>query len=443
MTALTVQASILPHQQLPKGDWWMWILYGGRGIGKTWRISSWLVQQALKYPGTNWGAVGKTWGETRRILAEGPSGIKAFVMDNGLEPLLLGGKWERAYNRSYPMELKFANGSIIQFGSADTPSSLRGLNLHGCGVDELFFWPEESFQTLKYAVRLPLPDGTPARVLAGSTPDGCNWAYDAFVEKAPQPGIRFIGGTEYPPEKVPSTFDNPHLDAGFVQSLRDTFEGTDFGQQEIFGAFLSLKGAIYTLDPNVHTRNGLAEAEPDFIWPESPEMCDAVIAGQDLGSVHNSAFVVLARPKGQTRWCVVAEVVKPANTEEDWSYAIKHAVEYWRPTRIWSDSNFPQTTRMQLQRGYPVKHTTKNAESVTDGIREVQRQLSAQALAVDAEACPELWKELKSYRWATDRNGEPLHPERPVKRNDDATDALRYAIYGGVMRRKKGLRIRG
>jgi phage terminase large subunit len=43
-----------------------------------------------------------------------------------------------------------------------------------------------------------------------------------------------------------------------------------------------------------------------------------------------------------------------------------------------------------------------------------------------------LLREMASYKWEVDKNGDIATPERPVKQNDDAVDALRYAIFSHV-----------
>ena len=424
-----VRLSILPHQRVPAGDWTLWLLYGGRGLGKTWRLTSWVTNQALAYPGTRWRAVGRTWSEVKEIFAEGSSGIRAYIYANGLEAALLGGEWEKAFT-SQPgnMRVKFANGSQIVFGSAEKPDALRGGNYHGAIADELAFWTREAYANLRFAVRLGLPDGKPARIVAATTPDGENWFYEDFVKAAPQEGVVFIGGSETPPEKPPSTFDNPHLDDATTRMFRNLYDGTDLGEQELYGSFLSLRGAIYKgLTIAGHTR------QPGAPWP-TPDSADEVIAGQDLGTEHPSGLVVLARV-GDV-WHVVEEVVRPAATEADWHAAISPTLDRWRPSRIYSDRNFPQTTTAQQRRGLPVVLADKSTGSVLDGIRATQHLISANRLVIDSETCPHLWAELRNYRWATDRDGNPLVPERPVKSKDDAADALRYAVYSISAKRK-------
>lgn len=428
MAERLIVSQLLPHQVAPDGDWTTWLVFGGRGIGKSYLASTWLVKNALKYPGTRWRAVGRTWGEVRAILAEGPSGVRATVERLGVEDLLHGGSWATAYRRA-PGDtmVRFANGSEISFASAEKPDALRGFNGHGAVADEVAFWDEASWDNLVLGIRLPLPDGAPARIIATTTPNGQNWLWSRYIKAAPTPGVVFIGGGDMPPSRPPSTYDNVFLDEGFTRAVRARYEGTDLGRQELYGDFLSFSGAIFKgLGDKVARRNG----EP---WP-TPGDCDEVIAGQDLGTEHPSALVVLAR-RGET-WHAVAEVVKPAATEDDWHRDIAPTLELWKPTRIYSDRNFPQTTTAQQRRGLPVVLADKGPGSVLDGIRAIQSWLSGGKLIIDPEACPTLWRQLAGYRWQTGTDGNPLVPERPVKADDDAPDALRYAIHSLAVPRR-------
>lgn len=439
-----------PHQVVPQvSDAVTYIAIAGRGTGKTWNATRWLLTQALTYPNTTWVAVGRTWSEAQRILAEGEGGLRWHILGDAerpnLEWTLTGGQWEAAFTRSPGrMELRFANGSVIRFASADRPNSLRGTNAHGAVADEVAFWDEEAWHMLRLAVRLPLPDGSPARIFAATTPNGMGWAYQEFLdpEKLPKPGVAFVGGASgghLPPDPPPSTFDNPHTDPIWRAQLISMYEGTELGRQEIYGEVLALTGAVYKgLSLIRHTRSGLDGQGLD--WP-TPDTADEVIAGQDLGSENPSALVVLARLGD--RWHVVAEVYAPAATEDDWHRMIGPTLEEWRPTRIYSDRNYPQTTTAQTRRGLPIVLADKGDGSVLDGIRTVQQFLSADRLALDVDGVPNTNREFRTYRWATRPDGSPLTPERPVKKDDHALDALRYALFMHVGRPKRSLRIAG
>lgn len=352
--------------------------------------------------------------------------------------MLAGGDWDKAFTKSPGrMELRFANGSKISFASADKPKSLRGHNAHGALADEVAFWEEESWHMLRMCVRLPRPNGAPSAIYAATTPNGENWFWRLFLDETnlPRSEVGFVGGAAggtLPPSPPPSTFDNPHLDGAFVASLRAMFEGTDLGRQELYGEIISLRGQVYkNLTPLNHSRNSLEDA--GLVWP-TPDTADEVIAGLDLGSENPSAFVVLART-GE-RWCVVHEAVAPCADPSAVAALIGGGVSTWKPRNIITDTNYPQTSQWLRTKGYAIVDAQKGPGSVLDGIRTVQQRIGGDGFAIDTEACPISWRELRNYRWATDPTGHPLTPERPVKRDDHTADAIRYAISSVTARRK-------
>jgi phage terminase large subunit-like protein len=441
-----------PHQVIPSSPEAVTIVaIAGRGTGKTWNGTRWLLTQALIYPRTTWMAVGQTWRDAQRILAEGEGGLRWHILgdpDKGrpnLEAVCRGGAWHKGFVRTPgQMTLYLANGSEIRFASADIPDSLRGTNAHGALADELAFWDRASFDMLRLAVRLPLPDGGPARIFAATTPNGMSWFYDRFLnpERLPRPDVVFVGGAgdgHLPPDPPPSTFDNPHTDPVWRRQLLAMYEGTDLARQEIYGQIVSAAGAVFKNFSTLrHTRAGIEAS--GHAWP-TPADCDEVIAGQDLGAENPSSLIVLAR-KGD-RWHAVAEVYAPAETETAWHNAIRRTLDEWRPARIYSDRNFPQTTNSQRARGLPIVLADKGPDSVVDGIRAVQTILTSDRLAIDPEACPNLLRELRNYRWQTKSDGSPMVPERPVKKDDHAVDAVRYAIYMAEEKPRRKLLIAG
>jgi phage terminase large subunit len=72
-----------------------------------------------------------------------------------------------------------------------------------------------------------------------------------------------------------------------------------------------------------------------------------------------------------------------------------------------------------VRQGLNAKPANKD---VTEGIRTVK----ATPLFIHQDSV-NLLKEVKNYRWKTDRNGNKL--DQPVKFSDHACDAMRYAIF--------------
>jgi phage terminase large subunit len=83
------------------------------------------------------------------------------------------------------------------------------------------------------------------------------------------------------------------------------------------------------------------------------------------------------------------------------------------------DAAEPKTIQELTRRGFNAKGANKD---VTEGIRTIK----GNPLVIHQDSI-NLLKELRSYRWKTDRNGMKL--DEPTKFNDHACDAMRYAVF--------------
>jgi phage terminase large subunit len=86
---------------------------------------------------------------------------------------------------------------------------------------------------------------------------------------------------------------------------------------------------------------------------------------------------------------------------------------------IFCDNAEPKTIEELRRAGYNAKPADKD---VREGIRKVK----GQPLYI-TEKSVNLIKEIRSYKWKTDKDGKVL--DEPIKFNDHAIDALRYAIF--------------
>ncbi len=101
---------------------------------------------------------------------------------------------------------------------------------------------------------------------------------------------------------------------------------------------------------------------------------------------------------------------------------------------------FAAATVPGVRTKYPQSTPPKEPGLVLDGTREVQNT-SASSAWRSTRSVPGAAQPAQGDRWATDTNGKALTPERPVKANDDAVDALRYGLRG--QHRKGGRRKMG
>ena len=231
--------SARPQQLPPEGQWRVWLCIAGRGWGKSFVGAGWLCEQALLHPDTEWAVVAPTFTDVRRTCVEGPSGIIKSLMPGQLE----------FYNRSNG-QITLANGSKIHMISADEPDRARGLNLSGAWLDEFAAWRYEETWTAGLAPALRI--GNP-QVVITTTPRPTKLIKE-FVNRTDGSVVVTRG----------STFDNAaNLSEAALAELRNRYEGTRIGRQELYGEILTdTPGALWTLDMIESAR--IKEA-PDFV----------------------------------------------------------------------------------------------------------------------------------------------------------------------------------
>jgi phage terminase large subunit-like protein len=212
-----------PNQLPPEGDWRIWLMMCGRGFGKTWVGSRFLVEQVLMNPGTDWFVAAPTFGDVKRICIEGPSGLLKAIDRADLQ----------YYNKT-EQTLMFRNGSRIYGLSADTPERARGLNLAGGWIDELGSWRYTETWTEGIAPALRI--GNP-RVVITTTPRPTE-LIKTFTSRT-DGTVAVTRG---------STFDNAdNLSESALAELRSRYEGTRLGRQELFGELIEdVEGALWT-----------------------------------------------------------------------------------------------------------------------------------------------------------------------------------------------------
>jgi phage terminase large subunit-like protein len=137
-----------PEQREPShDDWRLWLILGGRGSGKSRTGAEW-VKQRIRYARRPMrvALVGPSLQETRAVMVEGDSGLLSVHEYDDDRPAFLPTK----------REIVFANGSIAQLFSADSPESLRGPQFDLAWCDELAKWryADDAWNMLQFALRL-------------------------------------------------------------------------------------------------------------------------------------------------------------------------------------------------------------------------------------------------------------------------------------------------
>lgn len=209
----------------PPGDWTQLIWKAGRGFGKTRSLTEFGWWEAVRTGQPIIGhAVGPTLGDVKGTLMKGPSGFQAVIPAE----CLWRNSWEHAYVESpYPV-LKLSTGAIIRgFGAQEQAGRLRGPQCHWAVGDELREWDrpagnlELAHSNLMFGVRLPWPDGSPARAAFATTPKAIPYLKALYK----QPGVKVVVGTTY--ENI------GNLNESFKNVILAK-EGTKIGRSEIY-----------------------------------------------------------------------------------------------------------------------------------------------------------------------------------------------------------------
>lgn len=215
--------------QLPPSDleWLVWLLLTGRGTGKTRTGAETAARWAIEHPGVRIALVAATFDDARDTMVEGESGLQSVLDRYGVTY-----RWNRSLG-----QLVLGNGSRFDVYSAEKPRQLRGPQHHYAWCDELAWWmhPRATWDNLLFGLRLGRRQGIANRVIVTTTPRPIKLLRELVADG----DVRISRA---------STFDNAkHLPERILRKLREQYDGTTVGQQELYGVLLDeLEGAAWT-----------------------------------------------------------------------------------------------------------------------------------------------------------------------------------------------------
>lgn len=262
----------LPHQIKPPGQWFAWLLMGGRGMGKTATAARYIHEHVMGppciegVPGGHWvGIIGPTLGDAVTSCALGPSGLRLH------DPAL------KVRQTAGGTTVRWSNGAEGKIFGAHSPEDVERLRSGGnrCMVwaEELAAWRymTECWQHMRYGLRVgPWP-----HVIISTTPKNRmlikelrNKAINGDVD--PESGEREVVMT------TATTEENPHLDQRVRRALYEDYGGTRLGRQELLGQIL--------------------EDVESALWVESIIEANRVTANSDLAPNEFDALVVSVDP---------------------------------------------------------------------------------------------------------------------------------------------------
>lgn len=273
--------------------------------------------------------------------------------------------------------------------------AIRGMTSYGAYINEMSLANEEVFSEITKRL-----SGRGARLIGDTNPDHPeHWLYKDYIQKAD--GKRIVA-THW------TIDDNAFLTPEYIANIKATVPSGTMYDRAILGLWTIGEGAVYK-DFNQSTM----VVPPD----ELPEMKYHIV-GVDWGYKHYGAMVVIGIDHDDTYYIVEEHAHQHLHIDEWIEIAQGIAEDYGRRIVFWCDSARPE----YVEALYMANLTAENAKkSVLPGITEVGRAMKSDKFFV-VNTATKLLNEVNQYVWSKTS-------DRPLEKNDDVLDAVRYAIY--------------
>lgn len=254
----------------------------GRGAGKTRSGAEW-TRERIKAGDRCIHLIAPTSADARDVMVEGSSGLLSVCWDGDVD--------HKGHHMGVPhyepskRRLTWKNGAIARLFSAEEPDRLRGPQCYSMWCDEMAAWThlQEVWDMASMGLRL----GMHPRAMITTTP-------------RPLPLLKKILKDPATVTTTGSTYDNAaHLAPKFLAVIRDRYEGTRLGRQEIMAELLEdIPGALWqseyfnrVMEPGQLKRIviGVDPSGASGADDEHADVIGIVVAGQ----LTNGRYVVL------------------------------------------------------------------------------------------------------------------------------------------------------
>lgn len=281
----------------------------------------------------------------------------------------------------------------VRFATLETESRVRGPEYAWGWADEVEYVTDRAiWQALKGAIRHP---SLPVQLFVTTTPRGRRLVWDEWVQRATPDHALYRA----------STRENRYIHADeYIAALG--YSGRFFAQ-EIEAEFVGFDGLVY---PQWDRLTRL-QAVDCAGW--------RTVLGVDIGT-RNPTAILTVRIAGDGRTHVERMVYRRNMSASEVVGAIREEADRCKPDAIFVDPSAAGYVLDLRRARYPVR------KADNDRLRGVQIVTTALAdgLTVDP-SCTALADEFETYHYP-----EGNDRDDPVKDNDHALDALRYALIG-------------
>lgn len=355
---------------------------------------------------------GKTFSSIERLiydLKHGPPGDAMIigVSRTAIQRNILTHMYRRL---GFPCPTEKANMSrlygrdIWLIGAPDVSAvaTIQGSTLALAYVDEATNLPEPFWKMLESRLRVP-----GAKLLATCNPEGpAHWLKKDYIDKPTLDLVSWQFSLE----------DNPSLDTAYKEQLKASYTGMWY-KRYILGEWALAHGAIY--DSYDHNNEYVNEFPSPSYY----------IVGIDYGTTNATAAVLCAVTPNKWPQIRIEEEyyydsarIGRSKSDEELVRDIKAFIGYRHVSAIYVD---PAAASLKIALRHAELPVLDANNDVLLGIKVCGKFIAGKNIVIHRR-CERLREQIQSYAWdpkAADR-GE----DKPVKKNDHAVDAMRYAV---------------
>lgn len=354
------------------------VIYGGAGSGKSYTVTQFLILDRLLNRRNKRLLVTR---KTNTALIQTAYRLFLEWLEN------FGIKYDEHKSKQI---ILLPNRSEIVFRGMDDAEKIKSSEFNYIWMEEATEFTLEDYLQLKLRLRRATNDKNQMYLTFNPVR---SWATDYFL-KTEDKEINILHTTY---------LDNLRfLDDDYVETLEDLVnQDLSFYQIYTLGEVAELKNKVYN---------------NYVIVKDVPTEFDEIIYGIDFG--FNNPSVILEIGLKDDNIYIIKELYETHLTNEELITKLKSFVENVN-SEIYADSAEPARIEEISRAGFNIFPAKKEVKNGIDYIKRKKIYIH--------ESCVNTIKEIQSYKWKENKNGEIL--DEPVKFNDHAMDAMRYAVY--------------
>lgn len=322
-----------PSQQMPAGDWFVWLILAGRGFGKT-RTATENIARMLRGPTPLTAPEGAP--ALMSIIADTPFDMRQYSIEGPSGFLSVGPPDCRPYYSPANKTLLWPNGCKALLFSAEDPETLRGAS------GSFFWWDElaKSGNTKKDETARDKAEVGWSNLMFGmreGRPRGI-----VTTTPRPTPTLKKLVASPSTYVTRGSTFENrSNLSPEFYREVVEPLVGTRLGRQEIEAEILEdVPGALWQRD--VLERNRIPaprdEDERRALLARMRRVVVAMDPAATSGEGANEMGIVVAGLRDDGHGCVLADLTVRGTPDEASRRAIR-AYDDWEADCVVGEVN--------------------------------------------------------------------------------------------------------